>query len=175
MDQASSEHDRFVRLFVAHEPYLRAFVRSMLPSRHDVGDVLQDIGLVLWEKFSPACDDAGFRKWALMVASLKIKAWYRDKARDRHVFSVAVLDLLAEEAAQTVEVLSAKQDALRACVEKLSEAQRKLLLAAYATRGDMQSVARESGRSLQAFYRWLHRVRILLLNCVRAELREDAL
>jgi RNA polymerase sigma-70 factor (ECF subfamily) len=34
-DLHDQRHDQFLRLFAAHEPAIRAFVRSLLPSRAD--------------------------------------------------------------------------------------------------------------------------------------------
>ena len=40
----------FMRMFVAHEPELRAFLRTLLPSWELVDDVLQEASVVMWSK-----------------------------------------------------------------------------------------------------------------------------
>ena len=87
--------DRFLRLFTANDAAIRAFVRSLVPTRQDAEDVMQEIAVVLWRKFSELPDD-DFRRWAFGVARYEILAWRRDKARDRHLFGDDTLDLLAE-------------------------------------------------------------------------------
>jgi DNA-directed RNA polymerase specialized sigma24 family protein len=42
-DFSDQNHDRFLRLFAEHEPALRTFVRSLLHSRSDASEVLQEI------------------------------------------------------------------------------------------------------------------------------------
>ena len=41
------------------------------------------------------------------------------------------------------------------------------MLAAYAPAARILEVAARSGRTVAAFYQWLHRVRLALLDCVR--------
>lgn len=79
-----ARHDDFLRLFTVCEPALRAFVRSLVPRREDVPEVMQEVAVVLWRKFGDLADPGDFRKWAFGVARLEALAWICDKARDRH-------------------------------------------------------------------------------------------
>jgi hypothetical protein len=45
-------HHQFLRLFAEHEPALRTYIRSLLPSRGDASEVLQEVAVVLWRKFA---------------------------------------------------------------------------------------------------------------------------
>ncbi|WP_372725002.1 sigma factor, partial [Novipirellula sp.] len=68
--EAPNEHDRgpleklpegeFMRLFIKHEPALRAFARSILPDWHLVDDTLQEASVTMWEKLGQLHDEAGF-------------------------------------------------------------------------------------------------------------------
>lgn len=80
-------HDDFLRLFAVSEPALRAFVRSLVPRREDVPEVMQEVAVVLWRKFGDLASPGDFRKWAFGVARLEALAWARDKARDRLLWS----------------------------------------------------------------------------------------
>jgi RNA polymerase sigma-70 factor, ECF subfamily len=173
MDQGDLHNECFLRLFAANQEAIHLFVRKLVPSRQDADEVMQEIAVVLWKKFSPACEGDGFRRWAFWVARYEVLAWRRTKARDRHVFSEDLLVLLADETIESEDRHTAQRDALSACLEKLSEPQRKLLLAAYAARGGMKRIAEQSGRSHQGFYRWLYRIRALLLKCVQKTLQEE--
>lgn len=173
MGQDTSHNERFVRLFAANEAGIHRFIRNLVPSRDDASDVMQEVAVVLWRKFDSSMENANFRKWAIWVARYEVMSWRRKMARDRHIFNEELLMLLAEEAEELEGCLSAQRDALQDCLEKLSESQRKLLLAAYASRGGMQGVAQDSGRSLQGFYRWLYRIRMMLLACVQKKLQEE--
>jgi RNA polymerase sigma-70 factor (ECF subfamily) len=167
-------HDRFLRLFTTNEPAVRAFVRRLVPLREDAQDVMQEIALVLWRKFGEYKSSNDFRRWAFGVARYEILAWLRDKTRDRHLLAADVVELLADESVKADRRLESQRDALRACLDKLPKPERQLVMAAYGRGACIQDVAAFSGRTVAAFYQWLHRVRLLLLNCVRrATAKED--
>ena len=169
------KHERFLMLFTANEPAIRAFVRRLLPSRQDAADVMQGISLVLWRKFNAADDSEDFRKWSFGVARLEVLSWLRDKGRDRLVLGVDVIEVLAEESSRDEDRLMAQRAALDVCLEKLTDQQRSLVLAAYAPDTHIQQVAEQSGRTVNAFYQWLHRTRLQLINCTRRSLQAEGL
>lgn len=171
----ADQHEEFLKLFTANEPAIRAFVRRLVPTRQDSADVMQGISLVLWRKFDQLKQHDGFRPWAFQVARFESMAWLRDKCRDRHVLSGEVLQIVADESASQETRLSAQRDALDGCLEKLPRPQRSLVLAAYAPNAQMQQVAEKSGRTVNAFYQWLHRMRSRLTECTQRTLQEEGL
>lgn len=168
----SERHDRFLRSFTAHEPAIRAFVRRLLPTRADADDVMQDVSVVLWKKFGEFRDDGDFRAWAFGVARFAVLAWRRDKARDRLVLDESVVARLADESIEHEPAFQRQRDALENCLRKVTPTQRSLLMKAYQPELRIQDVARDSGRSVPGFYQWLHRVRRMLLLCIRRALSE---
>ena len=54
-------HRRFLQLFTTHEESVRAFVRRLVPARADADDVMQEVCVVLWEKFGTFHEGADFR------------------------------------------------------------------------------------------------------------------
>ena len=168
-------HDEFLRLFTAHEPAVHAFVRSLVPTREDAREVMQEVALVLWKKFGAYETGEDFRKWAFGVARYEVLAHARDKARDRHVFGDELLNQLASEAAQTSGELEAQREALEACLEKLPLEQRNLVNAAYAPGARIDQLAAQTGRTAMAFYKTLHRIRIALATCTRQILLKEGL
>ena len=174
-EDGTASHERFLTLFTVNEPAIRAFVRRLVPTRHDAADVMQGVALVLWRKFPALEESDQFRKWAFGVARYETLAWLRDKARDRLVLADDVLDTVAHESAQIENRLSAQREALECCLEKLPDEQRTLILAAYAPDVPIQDVAERSGRTVAAFYQWLHRMRVRLLECTRRTLQGEGL
>ncbi len=170
-----ASHERFLTLFTVNEPAIRAFVRRLVPTRQDTADVMQGVALVLWRKFPALEDPDQFRKWAFGVARYEALAWLRNKARDRLVLADDVLNTLACESAQIENRLSAQRAALEGCLEKLPGEQRTLVLAAYAPDVRIQDVAEQSGRTVPAFYQWLYRIRVRLLECTRRTLQVEGM
>ena len=168
-------HEEFLTLFTANEPAIRAYVRRLVPTRHDAADVMQGVSLVLWKKFRELDQTDDFRKWSFGVARYETLAWLRDKARDRLVLAEDVLNTVAHESSRDEERLSAQREALEGCLEKMPEEQRTVILAAYAPDVGIQDVAKQSGRTVAAFYQWLHRMRLRLLECTRRTLQTEGL
>ena len=166
-------HDAFLRRFTSAEPALRGFVRSLVPSAADTDDVLQEVAITLWKKFSEFKSDSAedFRRWAFTVAKFKVLSWKRDSGRDRHLFSDELLSHLAEESGTRSEQLTAQRDALETCVKKLPESQRDLVRAAYKSGARIDALAESMGRSAMSVYKQLHRIRIALTECANRVLK----
>ena len=171
--EENQRHNQFLRAFTAHEPAIRAYVRRLVPSRADADDVMQEASVVLWEKFDSFRDGADFRAWAFGVARFEVLAWLRDKGRDRLVLDEAVVAKLAEETAEDEPHLQRQREALEACMAKVGPEQRALLMQAYQPESRIQDVAPGSGRTVPGFYQWLHRMRRILLDCIRRALAQE--
>lgn len=166
----TERHHRFLRRFTAHEPAVRAHVRRLVPSRADADDVMQEVSVVLWDKFDTFEEGGDFRAWAFGVARFEVLAWLRDRGRDRLVLDEEAVARIAEEASADEPRLERQREALEQCMQKVPATQRGLLMLAYQEGASIQEVARQSGRSTAGFYQWLHRMRRLLLDCIRRSL-----
>ncbi len=166
-------HPDFLQHYVEHEEALRGFVRSMVPSREDAREVMQEVALVLWRKFDERKASADFRPWAFGVARMQALTFLRDRARDRHVFGDDVLALLADEAEETADSLAAERAALEECLRKLDPAQRTLVDAAYAPGVRIDVLAASAGRSAMSVYKALHRIRLALMGCTQRVLTRE--
>jgi RNA polymerase sigma-70 factor (ECF subfamily) len=172
-DLSDQTHDQFVLLFAEHEAALRTFVRSLLPSRDDAAEVMQEAALVLWQKFAEFDTTRDFRRWAFGVARYEVLAHLRDRARDRHVFDDALVNKLADDAAAADERHEAQREALETCLQKLPEHQRGLVLSAYAKGRRMDELAAQRGQTAMSLYKLLHRIRQALLECMRRAIARE--
>ncbi len=165
----------FVRLLMQNEPALRAYSRSMLPDWHLVDEVIQEASVTLWQKFDQLRDAAGFLPWAKVVVRFKCLSVIDRLRRDRHVFSDGVLEMLAEEAeAFDVEERERSMRALRSCLESFSQPHQELLLAPYSGEGRVTTLAEQSGKSANALYKLLGRLREKLAACIENRLQQEA-
>jgi len=161
---------QFLRLFMASEPAVRGFVRSLVPTLNDTNDVMQEVAIVLWEKFAEYETSEDFRRWAFGVAKFKVLSWQRDRMRDRHVFGLETTELLATESERHAGRLEAQRAALQECLRKLSAEQRALVDSAYAPAVRIDALANHLGSTAMALYKKLHRIRLLLAECAKREL-----
>lgn len=169
----NERHHRFLRAFTTQEPAIRAYVRRLVPSRADADDVMQEVAIILWDKFEQFREGADFRSWAFGIAHYEVLGWMRDKGRDRLVLDEEVVQKLAQETADDEPRLARQRDALECCMGKMSATERDLILEAYQPEARIQTVATRSGRTVAGFYQWLHRIRRLLLDCIRRELSRE--
>ena len=169
------QDDQFLRLYSEHEPSLHGFVRSLVPTRDDAREVMQEVAVALWRKFETLASAAEFRPWAFGVARMEVMAWRRDRGRDRLLFGDDALAILAEQSEQMSHQLDAQHEALEECLGKLSADQNKLVRAAYAPGVRIDQLAAQQGRSAMALYKTLHRIRLALVECTRAVLAREEL
>ncbi|SFI29436.1 sigma-70 family RNA polymerase sigma factor [Planctomicrobium piriforme] len=172
--QPQERHQKFLRLFTTHEPAIRAFVRRLVPSRADADDVLQEVAIVLWDKFDEFREDGDFRAWAYGIARFKVLSRLRDISRDRIVLSTDVVEMIAESSLEDEFRLQRERDVLENCFKKVSPKNRDLLAQAYQPDAKIQEVAAQSGRTVGGFYQWLYRMRSMLLECIQRELAREA-
>ncbi len=172
-DQSAED---FLQLFVRHEPELRAFVRACLPRSGDVDDVMQEVSLVAWKKFSSLTERSQFPRWACLIARFEILKFRRKCARDRLVLDDDIIELLAAEGAEEMPLRKRQLAILEECMSKLPVERRHLVLSAYSRETTIKVLAGQLGRSENSLYQLLARIRHELLYCLRrtlaAELRD---
>lgn len=171
----SNQQEPFLRQFLEHEGALRGFVRSLVGSRDDTREVMQDVAAVLWRKFNSAGPPVEFRSWAFGVARMQVREFFRDRGRDRHVFGENVQALIE----QRLEVLAPQEDsrreALAECLGKLPADHRSLVDQAYGEGSRIDELARRQGRTPMALYKTLHRIRLTLMECTQQVLTREGL
>ncbi|TWT81552.1 RNA polymerase sigma factor [Planctomycetes bacterium CA13] len=168
------DETQFMRLFVQHEPVLRCVARSMLADWMAVDDVLQEAGVTMWEKIGQLENADGFLPWARVIVRLKCHSTINSSRRSRLVLSEEAVRLLA------VEIDSVDRDryeanlyVLQGCLGKLSMQQRDLVLAPYRDGIEVQDIAARVGKSANALYKQLGRLRAKLSECVERNLKAD--
>ena len=151
---------------------LFGYLVTLLGNVHDAHDVLQETNLVLWKKqedFEPGTD---FGAWARKVAWYQSLAFLRDRKRDRHLFDDDVLAMVAQEES-TAASEEVREMALRECLARLPENQRKVIRSRYHDGDSVKTLARELGRKESAIKMLLMRIRQALLGCIEGKLREE--
>ena len=163
-------HETFLRLWMRHEPELRAFVRSCCPKAQEVDDVMQEVSVAALRKFSTLDDHAAFGPWACLIARYELLTARRRFARDRHVLSEDIVQLLADEGAEELSLRKKQLRALDHCVAKLPRERRELALAAYAKGTTIRQIAAELKRTEGSLYQLLARIRKELHRCMQRSL-----
>lgn len=166
----------FLRLFLQNERRLYAYILTLLPNRADADDVLQESSLVMWDKFDESAPPDDFAAWGCRIAYFKVLDFFKKSHRARVRFSQALLERLAETAVEQSGTLQLddRRDALAGCIEKLSPRDRDLLSRRFTPGATTESTSVELGRSVDAVYKALARVRRALFECVERALAREA-
>lgn len=173
MGDSEDNQEAFLRLLLRHEPLVRAAIRAVVHRAEDVDEIMQAVSLVAWRKFDSLTEPEGFGRWACVIARHEVLKFQRGRARDRFVLDEALTEQILEEAEAECSARVARLSWLERCLEKLPEARRKLLLQVYSPGCTARAVAEQLGKSEDAIYQLLRRLRLELKQCVELGLAED--
>lgn len=164
----------FIRLLMENERRIYAYIRTLLGNSADAEDVLQETSIILWDKFSEFDSENGnFIAWSFKTAFYTAQNYRRKKGRSKVVFSDKLFDAIADRAATLVPELDERQEHLAVCIEKLPQADRKLLKLRYDLNSSVEAAAEQCGRTTQAIYKALSRMRAALFQCINRAMQAD--
>lgn len=162
----SERQGAFLRLYTKRQHRILAYIFTLVPNRSDAEDLLQETAVLLWEKFASFEPGTDFVAWACRVAFLKVSNHRKKFARFRLLLSDDLLQTVADRAVELAPELDERRDALRLCMNRLEERDRRMITARYEDGGGVEKAADASGRSLPATYKALYRIRKALMDCV---------
>lgn len=167
--QTPEKSKLFLPLFIRFERRLYAYIFTLVPRRADADDLLQETSLVLWDKFNASGPPDDFLAWGRRIAYHKVLDFYKKSRRSQARLSQVFLERLAESAAEAslVPQLEDRREALAGCVEKLSPQSRELLTCRFTEGATTQTTAERVGRSVEAVYKALAKIRQSLFECVQ--------
>lgn len=172
-ESSTNPTEQFVQLLTEHQRQLYAYVVSLLGNTADADEVLQETNLALWRKLDTFQPGSSFVAWASRVAWFEVLAFRKRRGRDRLSFEPELLETLAAESAVRLEGFEAQRRALAHCLTKLSAGDRDLLARRYELGNSAAAVAEQLGRTAQATYQALHRIRLNLALCIRRTLAAE--
>jgi RNA polymerase sigma-70 factor, ECF subfamily len=166
--------EEFIRLFTAHHVRLQTLALSLIPHYADAEEVLQQANLVLWKKFAdfdPTGGDGGsFFAWASRILTLEAKNYYRRKSREKVRFGDDFLDVVAARVTEMSDELAERERLLAGCVAGLRPEHQEMVKLRYGQGASIEMAARVTGRTVEAIYKALSRIRKMLIECVDRKL-----
>lgn len=177
MTMSSSETEtrkRLLSLMTRHQRQIFGYIHALVPQRVDAEDILQETSLVICEKFDDFKEGTDFVAWACQIAWWNVRRARQKFARSKVVFDDDVLEAVSSTAVSMTAEIDARHEALEHCLKKLHPRDRDLLLTRYEPGGGVEAAAKRSGRSMDAAYKALARLRKLLHDCVTQRLSMEA-
>ncbi len=165
----------FLALLAEHELGLRAFARAVVIDWDLVDEALQEARLTMWQKRGQLQSADGFIPWAKVILRFKCLKQLEKLRRRRPVLSDDILCTLAErDATHSAIEVTQRGRALHTCLDQFSAEHRELLLAPHRSNASVVEIAQRQGKSPNALYKLLGRLREQLVACIRQRLATEA-
>ena len=161
----------FLRLFVKHEPSLRAYARSIVPDWHLVDEAMQESSVVMWQKRDQLQDESGFAPWAKVILRFKCLKQIEKLRFERPLLSDSMIATLSSRSEEKTAVVEAERaSAFQKCFSQLSPEHQKLLLAPHTQQLSVKTIAEKKNRTVNSLYKAMGRIRKKLTSCIRQRL-----
>ena len=163
----NSDSEEFVRLLTEAQGPVYGYLLTLIPDRSRARDLLQETNITLWKKAATFEEGTNFNAWACKIAYFHVLSFRRKMAREKLVFDDDILDYLAERNDDRLiqDFTKDRNAALKACMQKLSDKQRKLVEERYKPGASVQRIAADQGRTVGAISQTLYRIRHNLMQC----------
>lgn len=176
--RAAQSHDlaAFASLVQRHHAGVRAFLAVRSNSSHDAEDLAQEVFVTAFRKMDK-CDPARpLGPWLRGIA-VNLLANHRRKFRALPIgLNEELQDLVDAELAQRFETAGegVALEALHECLERVDGASRRLLQARYNDCLSLEDLAAQLNRKVSAVSMQLHRLRVVLGDCIESKIRESS-
>ncbi|MEN8772945.1 MAG: sigma-70 family RNA polymerase sigma factor [Akkermansiaceae bacterium] len=161
----------FTDQFVQNERALYGYVFSMVANRADTDDIVQSTLIQLWENFEKYDPERPFLPWAFRFAYRQVLMHRRsEKARTVRFANEDLIAKLAEDYEEAPDWQQDREAAIQKCVGSLSDDHRALVAQRYTAGATLDKMSKDLGRTPNALYKTMQRIRLILAKCVEKRL-----
>jgi RNA polymerase sigma-70 factor (ECF subfamily) len=173
--ESVSKGRAYLSRFLKAERRIFAYIFTLLPHRADAEDVLQEVSAIMWEKFDERNPPRDFVAWGCRIAYFRIQDYRKAQRRRRVLYSDALLEQVSATLLEEAPALhlDERREALAHCVDRLARRDRELLAERFKEGATVQSTAACLGRSVDAVYKALAKIRKTLYDCVARTLAAE--
>jgi len=169
----SDSTEQFVRQLTEHQNRMYGYVFSLLGDHSRAADVVQETNMVLWRKIAEFEPDRPFLPWAFGIARMQVLASLRDQKRDRFLLDPNLAEQMSETAEKHAGEFDNVREALRPCLQRLSEKNRDLIERRYYRGMTIDALATSLDRTAGSLKVALLRIRRQLGECVQKRLASE--
>jgi RNA polymerase sigma-70 factor (ECF subfamily) len=164
---------QFLKLFVAHEGELRAFIGALVRERGAREDVFREAAIALRDEFERYDSSRPFGPWARGIAANRLIQLRRRDAHSPIVFSPETIEAVRDAFDRTDAPAGERAAALDECLGRLPERSAEVLSLRYSHAAQTASIASQLHISVVAVHQTLSRLRTQLAECVRRRLTSN--
>lgn len=169
------DRETVIRTLVSDRAKLLAYGWSMTRDDHVAEDLYQDVIVVAMSQIETFQDPTHVLKWSRVTLRNKGLEHLRKKKSAPGLLTADVLDILEEHWAEQDGMVSGDMtDALRHCLESLTENARELVRQRYGKGQRGTEIAASTGRSSHSIYVALSRAYKTLGDCINRRMAKEA-
>jgi RNA polymerase sigma-70 factor (ECF subfamily) len=131
---------------------------------------MQQTAQVMWCRFEESEPIKNFASWGMRIAQNNIMNYYAKKKRERVLFDDDLMKNMMEHTEVACADADVRIEALRRCLRKLREKDRRLIRTLYEQGMTIKELAAQVERPVQGLYKAIARIHDSLLRCVRRSL-----
>lgn len=163
------------RLLMQHRAKLYAYILACVRDHGDTEEIMQTVAVAVMESSEQLRDEEGFVPWAREIARRRVLEHQR-RSRREIALDPEMMETL-DGAAARLDCAGQEEDrrreALLACLEELPPSSREVLAMRY-DGTSAQEMSNRMGRSVQAVYAQVKRLKALLRECSERRLTLEA-
>jgi RNA polymerase sigma-70 factor (ECF subfamily) len=165
----------FSELVRLHQNSIRAYLRVRLTSKDEADDLAQDVFVTAFDRIN-TLQDQPFGAWLRRIALNHLRNFRRKFRAAPAGDNQDLQELLEGEIPRHVPEgqESATIDALRECMDGLDGPSSSLLEERYVMGRTVREIAAQTNRGYSALTMQLHRLRVLLSDCIRTKTQTPA-
>ena len=116
-----------LQLMMKYQRRIFAYIHTLVPSRSDAEDILQEASLTICEKFNDF--ELGTITLFLGLPNCLLEGQSSQKIRNfKVVFNQEVLDVISQTRTQMEDEFDVRHEALSRCLQKLNDRDRRMVL-----------------------------------------------
>jgi len=156
-------------------PEVSAFINAMVPDFHQAQDVVQEVAIVLFEKFDAYDESRPFTAWAIGIAKNKILESKRRYVRRPLIYDTEFMERVAETCVDLAPKMGERMYALDSCIKKMTLIGRmkKVFLLRYQSGIPPRMIAGRTGIGVSNVRSMLCRLRDDLRKCIEDSVRRQ--
>ncbi len=170
----NEKHEEFMRLFLSNEHEVLRYVLALVPNLADARDIIQETAVSLWKRFDDYDPEQPFAPWACRFALNKVRHHWRREKRRQHLFDEETMEFLAARRTELADVMDYRREFLQECLCKMPEKSRSILTGYYFHEESVEEISEKTGRTVEAIYKALQRIRRGLSQCIQYRMEADS-
>ena len=168
-----ASQQEFLTVFLANEREIFRYVAALVPTVGDAQEIVQQTAVALLEKFDDYDRSRPFTPWACRFALNVTRQWMDRRRRWRTMLETGLAEELATRREQLQPEFGERLSHLNHCLGKLPPDKRELVEGYYFRQTEIETLAGQAQRTVDAVYKSLQRIRRQLRECIEHSLGKE--